>query len=67
MTGYYTGLATDIKVSNSVWKWVRISSEDSPEDISGVVLKEPAAIYALVKKQNANDPPPTWGDIREAS
>jgi hypothetical protein len=68
MVGYYTGLASDVKVSNSVWKWVRITSEGtSTEDLSEVVLKEPAVIYGLVKKQTQNDPPLTWGDIREAS
>lgn len=66
MAGYYTGLSTDIKVSNSVWKWVRVAGAAPPvEDLPAVVLREPRDLYELVKKQKANDAPLGWGDIRE--
>jgi len=66
MAGYYTGLATDIKVSNSVWKWARVAGVAPPDDdLPAVILREPRDLYEMVKKKNANDSPLTWGDIRE--
>lgn len=49
MDGWYTGLASDVEVSLNRWKWIRLDTgEISPEDLSRVVLRDPAAVYEAV-------------------
>lgn len=61
MDGHYTGLASDIEVSACRWKWVRLE----PGDMSGVILREPAAVWEKVMDRTQDDPPLTLADIRE--
>jgi hypothetical protein len=61
MDGHYTGLASDISVSVEHWRWVRLDADD----LSGITLREPSAVYELVMTRTQDDPPLTLADIRE--
>lgn len=63
MDGHYTGLSSDISVSEGHWRWVRLE----PGDLSAVPLRKPSAIYELVMTRTQDDPPLTAADIGEDS
>ncbi len=53
MTGWYTGLASDIAVSHAEWRWVRLADEIDP----GVTLLPPKAVYDLLNSHSPDDKP----------
>lgn len=56
MEGYYTGFASDIGVSMSVWKWARLDPESFPDaGPGGVVLAEPSLLHGLVAERSPQD------------
>lgn len=65
MEGHYTGFASDIAVSTSYWRWVRLDPASIREaDLPGVTLREPAALYEIVMSHSEYDAPLTLSDIR---
>lgn len=62
LDGYYTGLASDISVSVSRWKWVRLGL---PAEVTAVTLLDPALLWKLVMDHSQYDPPLTLADIGE--
>ena len=60
----YTGLASDITVSVSRWKWVRLDPGPGPAE---VILRDPRALYDLVMAHQQNDTPLTLADVTEGS
>lgn len=64
MEGYYTGVASDIAVSVSAWKWVRLESADG---VAGIKLGEPAKLYALAMERTQDGPPLTLAEIQEVA
>lgn len=66
MEGTYSGLASDIAVSGGPWKWVRLAPESLPgEDLSRVILREPAAVYETVTAHSGDNGPLRLADIGE--
>ncbi len=66
MDGYYTGFASDILVSAGRWRWVRLDPGSLPgADLSGVTLRDPAALYELIMNYSLYDEPLTLADIGE--
>jgi hypothetical protein len=61
MDGIYAGVASDIAVSCEHWRWVRLEADD----LAGLILGEPPALYELVMSRTQDDPPLTVDDIRE--
>jgi transcriptional regulator with XRE-family HTH domain len=59
MEGYYTGLATDVAVSVSRWRWVRLDG-DPPGS-----LQDPAVLYKIVMDHSQYDAPLTAAAIGE--
>jgi hypothetical protein len=62
MEGYYTGFASDIEVSSSHWKWVRLAADSVPPEM---ILREPPIIYDLVMNHSQFDAPLALADVRE--
>jgi transcriptional regulator with XRE-family HTH domain len=60
LSGYYTGLASDITVSMSPWRWVRLAGATAD-----IVLAEPAKIYSMVMAHLPTDAPLTASGIGE--
>lgn len=65
MEGLYTGLASDVTVSTGLWRWVRLDPTSLPEELSRVVLREPAAVYDTVAAHSENNGPLRLADIGE--
>jgi hypothetical protein len=64
MEGYYTGVASDVEVSNGYWKWVRLAP--APDmDLTGIALRDPAELHDLVMRHTQNDPPLMLAEVRE--
>jgi transcriptional regulator with XRE-family HTH domain len=63
MDGYYTGLATDISVSVSRWRWVRVDL--GAADPASIALKDPAELYKVVLAHSQYDAPLTLAEIAE--
>lgn len=62
--GYYTGFASDVQVSYSYWRWVRIESESVADvDLSAVELRAPTELYETVQGHSRNDAPIILADI----
>jgi len=61
MDGIYAGVASDIAVSCEHWRWVRLEADD----LAGLRLGEPPALYELVMSRTQDDPPLSVDDIRE--
>jgi hypothetical protein len=62
MDGCYSGVASDIEVSWGRWRWVRLEDGD---DMAGLALADPSALYELVMSRTQDDPPLTIDEIRE--
>lgn len=60
MDGYYTGFGSDVEVSLAHWKWVRLDADD---DLTGLVLNEPATVHDLVTAHSQYDAPLMITDI----
>lgn len=65
MDGCYSGVASDIQVSRSDWKWVRLDA--GPDDLAGVTLREPAEVYELVMSHSQYGGPLLLAEIREGA
>ena len=61
MEGYYTGLASDISVSEGCWKWVRLDTAEVPR----LTLHEPSALHGLIAERSQDDAPLALADIGE--
>jgi hypothetical protein len=62
MQGHYTGVGSDIEVSQGFWKWVRLELDPG---LAGITLREPAKLYDLVMSHSQPDVPLTLADVRE--
>ncbi len=62
MQGHYTGVGSDIEVSEGFWKWVRL---DPDPGLTGITLREPAGLHDLVMSHSQPDVPLTLADVRE--
>lgn len=66
MDGGYMGFASDILVSMSRWRWIRLDPASIPEiGLAGVTLRDPAELYELVMNYSPNDAPLTLADVTE--
>lgn len=61
MQGYYTGLASDISVSEGFWKWVRLDTAEVPR----LTLLEPSVLHGLIAERSQDDAPLALADIGE--
>jgi hypothetical protein len=50
MDGYYTGFASDIRVSTGRWRWVRLDAESA----FTVTLREPSVVYDAVTRRTTH-------------
>jgi hypothetical protein len=62
MEGRYTGVGSDVEVSEGFWKWVRLEPDAG---LAGVTLREPAELHNLVMTHTQIDVPLTLADVRE--
>jgi hypothetical protein len=62
MQGHYTGVGSDIEVSQGFWKWVRLKPDAG---LAGIILREPAKLHDLVMSHSQYDVPLTLADVRE--
>jgi hypothetical protein len=62
MQGYYTGVGSDIEVSQGAWTWVRLEPDEGLADIT---LRDPAELHELVMGHAQPDEPLTLADIGE--
>lgn len=66
LDGGYMGFASDILVSMSRWRWVRLDPASIPEaGLAAVVLRDPAELYELVMNYSLHDAPLTLADVTE--
>jgi hypothetical protein len=63
MDGYYTGFASDIRVSTGRWRWVRLDAESA----STVTLREPSVVYDAVMRHSQDDASLTLADVAEGT
>lgn len=63
MDGYYTGVGSDVEVSNGPWRWVRLDSGSGTE-LGGITLREPSAVYDAVMAHSQYAEPLTLADVR---
>jgi hypothetical protein len=62
MHGRFTGVASDVAVSDGEWKWVRL--EPGPDaDLAEIVLRDPRELHDLVMGHEQIDVPLTLADI----
>lgn len=64
MQGHYTGVGSDIEVSQGVWKWVQLEPDAG---LAGIVLQDPAELHDLVMSHSQPDVPLTMADVRGES
>jgi hypothetical protein len=58
MEGFYTGLAADDRVATGSWKWVRLEPGSlEGADLSAMVLRDPAELFALAEHHTQYDAP----------
>jgi hypothetical protein len=62
MEGRYTGVGSDVEVSEGFWKWVRLEPDAG---LAGATLREPAQLHHLVMTHTQIDVPLTLADVRE--
>lgn len=66
MAGYYTGFASDVEVSTGPWKWVRLDEDSIADvDVSGVKLRDPVELGALIEDHTQYEPALTLADIEQ--
>lgn len=63
MEGYYTGVGSDVEVSNGPWRWVRLDP-GSDTELGGITLREPSAVYDAVMAHSQYGEPLTPADVR---
>jgi len=64
MEGYYTGVGSDVEVSQGFWKWVRLEPDPG---LPGIMLRDPRELHHLVMSHSQIDVPLTLADIRGES
>lgn len=64
MQGHYTGVGSDIEVSEGFWKWVRLEPDAG---LTGIVLRDPAQLHDIVMSHSQPDVPLTLADVRGES
>ena len=64
MQGHYTGVGSDIEVSQGIWKWVRLEPDAG---LTGIILRDPAELHDLVMSHSQPDVPLTLADVRGES
>lgn len=64
MQGHYTGVGSDVEVSQGFWKWVRLEPDAG---LTGIVLRDPAELHDLVMSHSQPDVPLTLADVRGES
>ena len=58
MEGFYTGLASDVRITTAAWKWVRLEPGSlEGADLSAMVLRDPAELFALAEHHTQYDAP----------
>lgn len=63
MDGSYSGVAGDVEVSNSRWKWVRLDAGLVPP--AGFALRDPHELHDLVMDHSQYGEPLTLADVTE--
>ena len=62
MEGWYSGVGSDIEVSASFWKWVRL--DPGPVPAPAVTLRDPHDLYDLVMSHSQYGTPLLLADVR---
>ena len=58
MEGFFTGLASDVRITTGAWKWVRLEPGSlEGADLSAMVLRDPAELFALAEQHTQYDAP----------
>ena len=63
MDGPYSGVKSDVEVSVSRWRWVRL--DPGPVPSPGFTLRDPHELYDLVMAHSQYGEPLTLADVRE--
>jgi hypothetical protein len=63
MEGTYSGLKSDVEVSTSLWRWVRL--DPGPVPSPGITLRDPHELHDLVMSHSQYGEPLTLADVRE--
>lgn len=63
MDGTYSGVQSDVEVSGSRWRWVRLDA-DQDADLDTLVLRDPRELYDLVMAHSQLDAPLMLADVR---
>ena len=64
MEGKFSGVGSDVEVSDGDWKWVRLDTGPDA-GLADIRLRDPVDLYGLVMNRTRNDAPLTLADIRE--
>ena len=68
MEGFYTGLASDVRIITGAWKWVRLEPGSvAGADLAGMVLRDPAELFALAEAHTQYDAPLALNDLGEVA
>ena len=68
MEGFYTGLASDVRIITGAWKWVRLEPGSvAGADLAGMVLRDPAELFALAEGHTQYDAPLVITDLGEVA
>jgi len=62
MEGMYSGVASDVEVSGSLWRWVRLDT--GPIPAAGFTLRDPHELHDLVMAHSEYGAPLTLADVR---
>ena len=65
MDGPYSGVKSDVEVSVSRWRWVRL--DPGPVPAPGFALRDPHELYDLVMNHSQYGEPLALADVREGS
>lgn len=63
MEGTYTGYSSDVEVSGGRWRWARIDTESSDEELASLTLRSPADLHELIMNHSSTDAPLTLADV----
>ena len=64
MHGWFSGVGSDVEVSNGYWKWVRLAPGPDA-DLAAIVLRNPAELFDLVMAHNQYGEPLTLAVVTE--
>lgn len=61
MEGFFSGVGSDVEVSQGFWKWVRL---EPGAGLTEITLREPSAVYDLVMSHSEYGEPLALADVR---